>query len=345
MDWFEKITGFKELDYIATQSRLSVVDGHLESKHNRIRWAIGELDVPTLGSLRFDGSNLDPSPEPASFRCIAGDVRDLHRTAPQGALFQVASQFNLLEMIGPQVTPEEGVTRYEQDLTQGPACAIAAGAATIYRNYLMPLGDGVGQRVDRQVDCLRDLGDALGNGGGRLWQMRNGYPLCTEMGLEEIDGRLAQTSETERDRLRRLLRIGVHRGVQLTDGLLPRRLVSQAFCSALPVAYSNLPAARWASFAQLVLEAAYEATLRAAALYASDKRRTVYLTRLGGGAYGNDDRWINAAIRYAVLSVGLVEDLDIRLVCYRGVSAEMRRFGTSLNAELKQQWDAMVCDQ
>jgi hypothetical protein len=52
-----------------------------------------------------------------------------------GALFQVASQFNLLEMMSPSVTPEQGVTRYERDPTQGPACAVAAGAATIYRNY------------------------------------------------------------------------------------------------------------------------------------------------------------------------------------------------------------------
>ena len=45
----------------------------------------------------------------------------------RGALFQVASQFNMLEMVGPRVTPEEGVTRYEHDRTQGPACAMAAG--------------------------------------------------------------------------------------------------------------------------------------------------------------------------------------------------------------------------
>ena len=56
-----------------------------------------------------------------------------------GALFQVASQFNLLEMTGPSATPEDGVTRYSADHTQGPACAIAAGAATIYRNYFAPV--------------------------------------------------------------------------------------------------------------------------------------------------------------------------------------------------------------
>jgi len=53
------------------------------------------------------------------------------------ALFQAASQFNLLEMIVPHISPEQGVDRYENDFTQGPACAIACGAGTIYRNYFV----------------------------------------------------------------------------------------------------------------------------------------------------------------------------------------------------------------
>lgn len=344
MDWFERITGFKELDYVATQSQLSVVDGHLVSKHSQVRWAIGDLLTPTLGELEFEGAYLDPCLRPSTFQCIAGDVREMHRTAPAGALFQVASQFNLLEMVGPDVTPEHGVTRYQHDRTQGPACAIAAGAATIYRNYLMPLGDSVGQRVGRQVDCLSDLGEALGNDGGRLWQMRNGYAMCTASGLAAIDERLAQMSLAERGLLRRRLRIGVHRDVDVTDAHRPGRIVSQAFCSALPVAYSNLPVANWANFAPFVLEGAYEATLRAAALYATDERRTVYLTRLGGGAFGNDDRWIDAAIRSAVLRVGVLADLNICLVCYGGVTEEMQRFGTDLDEELKLRWDAMFSE-
>jgi len=32
---------------------------------------------------------------------------------------------------------KHGVTRYQHDHTQGPACAIACGAATIYRNYFV----------------------------------------------------------------------------------------------------------------------------------------------------------------------------------------------------------------
>jgi hypothetical protein len=70
-------------------------------------------------------------------------------TTPTSALFQVASQFNALEMVAPNITPEDGVTRYQHDRTQGPACAIAAGAATIYRNYFVPVAGGIGQTAAR----------------------------------------------------------------------------------------------------------------------------------------------------------------------------------------------------
>lgn len=68
-------------------------------------------------------------------REVVANVQNLHRDeSTAGSLFQVAS-FNLLEMGSPSVTPEAGVGIYENDHTQGPACAIAAGAGTIYRNY------------------------------------------------------------------------------------------------------------------------------------------------------------------------------------------------------------------
>jgi hypothetical protein len=75
-----------------------------------------------------------------------------------------------------------------------------------------------------------------------------------------------------------------------------------------------VPEALWATFARLVLEAAYEATLLCALenLGRGGSQR-VYLTRLGGGAFGNDDRWINDAI---VRALDLARDwpLDVRIV-------------------------------
>ena len=178
----------------------------------------------------------------------------------------MASQFNLLEMVAPHVTPEQGVARYAHDPTQGPACAISAGAGTIYRNYLVPVGDGIGQTRDRQIDTLAGVGEELSDLTGlpasRLWQMRNGYALCTAEGLSAINRLLGSASEDVLDRLRGRLAIGLYRDVEVTDG--SGRRVSQAYCSALPVAYSELPEEDWESFARLVLQASYEATLLAA---------------------------------------------------------------------------------
>ena len=64
-------------------------------------------------------------------------------------------------------------------LVARPACAIAAGAATIYRNYFVPMDVGIGQAEDRQIDCLADIGAAPGNDAGSLWRMRKGYAQCT----------------------------------------------------------------------------------------------------------------------------------------------------------------------
>lgn len=104
----------------------------------------------------------------------------MHRASEYaGALFEVASQFNMLEMTGPEVIPEQGVIRYQHDHTQGPACAIAAGAATIYRNYFAPVADGFRQTTQRQVDGLAVLGEALSEALDKpvnfLLQMSNGY--------------------------------------------------------------------------------------------------------------------------------------------------------------------------
>lgn len=320
MDWFERITGFHEGEYGDTQSRLSVKEGRLTSCHFERTWAIGTLETPTLADLRERAANLITGRGPTSVECLAADVRQLHALAENaGALFQVASQFNLLEMAGPSVTPEDGVTRYQYDRTQGPACALAAGAATIYRNYLVPLGGSIGQHRDEQIDCLSDIGEALGNNRESLWTMRNGYALCTEEGLKKIDHQVDELGDEGLDILRGRLRIGIHWNVEATDMAGPGHLVSQAFCSALPVAYSGISAPRWSRFARLVLEATYEATLLAAAI---NSTKTVFLTRVGGGAFGNETEWIHTAIRRAV---GVVKDagLDVRLVTYGSVSNDL----------------------
>ena len=304
-----------------------MVGNRLRSTVNDRSYAIGTLETPSLKELRDAAAPLVGGlAGKLSVTHVTGDARLLHRDAANaGALFQVASQFNLLEMTGPSVTPENGVTRYQRDHTQGPACAIAAGAATIYRNYFAPVDGGLGQTSQRQIDYLRDVGTALGNDGDALWKMRNGYALCSARGLAAIDRKLAALGAAGVDDVRDRLRIGLHWNVEATESDSPRHLVSQAFCSGLPVRYTSVPLHLWRSFATLVLEGAYEATLWAAVLNAHrHSSPVVYLTRIGGGAFGNDTSWIDGAIRRALRVVDGI-GLDVRIVSHGSPDEGLRR--------------------
>jgi hypothetical protein len=121
-DWFEDLVGFKEETYEGTRSKLDVQDGRLRSSVNKRSWSIGELQTPTVGDLRERARAVtDRVRGPLKVSCVVADVGHLHRDAAnQDALFQVASQFNLLEMTGPEVTPEDGVTRYVYDAPRAP---------------------------------------------------------------------------------------------------------------------------------------------------------------------------------------------------------------------------------
>lgn len=314
--WFEKLTGFAEESPEQVRANLSVDGRVLESRVNGRTLTFGELETPSLAELRHRVQTSGYETGALTIREVVAKVQDLHADGENvDALFQVASQFNLLEMVCPDVTPEDGITRYEKDPTQGPACAIAAGAGTIYRNYFVPVNGQAGQSATNQIDCLADIGVALGNTENRLWDMRNGYALPSQEGLVEIRQRLRASTEAELDALRALLRIGLQWGTQVTLAGCTH-LVSQAYCSALPIAYSGSPPEDWAEFARLILEATYEATLCAALVNARQTgSNTVFLTLIGGGAFCNEAAWIMDSLHRA-LDLYKQAALDVAIVSY-----------------------------
>lgn len=323
--WFETLIGCPEGSPQQVRENI-VLDGELlKSRVNGKVLACGRLETPSLAELRERVKVGKPGAGKLSVREIVANVQDLHRDISNaGALFQVASQFNLLEMVSSQVTPERGVGIYEHDRTQGPACAIAAGAGTIYRNYFAPVNGKIGQSAENQIDCLADFGEALGNSENRLWKMKNGYALPSREGLIEISKRLRESSEKELDELRKRLRIGIQWNTQVTIKNAKHR-VSQVYCSALPVAYCNHDSSLWESFARLVLEASYEATLCAAILNTqTNGNRTLFLTLLGGGAFGNKIDWIVDAIERG-LNLNKQVDLDVAIVSYGSSSQGVRQ--------------------
>ena len=316
MTWFQVLTGFHETSPDQVRKNISVDGDKLTSVVNGKVFTFGKLETPSLAELRDRVRSCAHATGRISVHEVVGNVMDLHvKRTNAGSLFQVASQFNLLEMISPSVTPESGVGIYETDHTQGPTCAIACGAGTIYRNYFAGANGQTGQSAGNQIDCLADIGIALNNSGNRLWEMKNGYALPTPEGLIEISNRLGKSNETELDKYRQLLRIGIQWNTQVTM-MESRHTVTQTYCSALPVAYTNHSADLWEIFARLVLEASYEATICTAILNSlSTGNNRVFLTLLGGGAFGNQDDWITDAIRRAV-DLYKNWDLDIAIVSY-----------------------------
>jgi len=325
--WFTELTGVEEqlhrgANHSRAQASLRVEGAQLVSAVNGREFTVGNLEIPSLGELR------QRTPETPvghlQIQELVGDARTLHANSEPNSLFQVASQANLLEMINPTNTPEMGVGVYEKDATQGPQCAIAAGAGTIYRNYFVPMPDGsIGQTRDNQIDCFAEFSEALQALADKrrpLWDMKNGYALPTKSGLKSVKGLLDTLAETDLDELKKLLRIGIQwdTEVTITD---EKKLVTQAYCSALPLAYSKFSRGEnkdsWQSVAQLVLDASYEATFLTGLInYAASGNNTIYLTLIGGGVFGNDPSWITTAIERSAQKF-YNTPLEVNIVSYQ----------------------------
>jgi len=324
-EWFEDAFGFAEKDFTTTKSMFEVCDhGTLLSKANNKKFHIGSFDVVTLDSLarRADEASLDAPDDfmlagDLSFVNIVADTRELYGDIENnGAVFQVSSLFNCLEtmkfngLVG-GLKKHEGVTKYADHEAQGSASAIACPPATIYRHYFANEPD--------QVDCLAKMGELVNNEQEKYWVMRNGYcePYVRGSILKfsqkiSADPQLAAAVKSK-------LQVGVHWDTEVWN---ETHRVTQVFCSGLPVAdfKSTASAADWEGFARAILEAAYEATLTAALVLATERgsRVKVYLTPVGGGVLGNRRRWIVESIDKA-LSVHRKDPLDVYLVHYADV--------------------------
>jgi hypothetical protein len=336
--------GFSETSYDEARRWLQLIPGKssespctIKSRANGKSFSAGTFSTPMLADLRAKGRQILKEMRPGSLKVSneLGDVAKKHTEAENRyATFQVASQFNCLEFVRPQVVPEEGVTKYVCDRTQGPACSIACGPATVFRNYFAQVrsGDVEGQTRYRQIDNLADVSRVLGNDSkGKLFEIKGGYTLSDGARLRKLDEVLMQLTEQGKlDDVRAALRIGVHKDVQVTSCSWgeqrvedSKQAVTQVFGSACAVAYNhNTDNRSWRNFASIVLEASYEATLWAALLNAHDHggrhgSRRVFLTCLGGGVFGNSMSWIMQAMHRAFEQFKDC-DLDVRIVTYAG---------------------------
>ncbi len=324
--WFENLTGFKEENPDQVRLNLEISGNTLISKVNGAKYNFGRLEVASLDELKNQSPTLETYKSKIHIEEVIGNIQTFHKEkSNNGAFFQAASQFNLLEMVAPSVTPERGVGIYEKDFTQGPACAIACGAGTIYRNYFANVNGKIGQSSNNQIDCLIDVGITLNNENSKLWKMSNGYVLASVEGLKNITKQIRNCSEEEYEKLKGKLRIGLQWDTEVTIGE-GKNLVTQAYCSALPIDYSCVELEYWTDFARLILDATYEATFFAALLnYHKTGNNKVFITLVGGGAFGNRIDWIIDAIRKSIYKFANTP-LDVKIVSYGSSNPSIRGY-------------------
>lgn len=257
----------------------------------------GRFATPTLGELRAGLRSKAIRDARARLSILHGrdvltDIGTLQATAPEGVLFQVASQFNCLEAPGPHVVP---VRQYVHDNTQGPRASVSALAGTLLRHHAAPTATG--ERFTQSSGrCLDLLGDVLHPG---IAEVRSGY-LSTASVRDLPAMAAALTAGFD------AIRLGVHDEVEVVFGhdwdgavLRPGARIAQVFTSTLALGgYGHddgSPALIQAR--RQLLRAAYVGTLLAAAVLG---KHTVVLTMIGGGVFGNPRAAIWEAIHHAL---------------------------------------------
>lgn len=338
--FFDVAFDFSETGYEETRIKLKSMCN--DNKLNKI-------DCGNFYTLSF----INPNPSftqrgCVTFKNIVGDARALHLDPTNAnATHQVASQTNCLEMVDPGKVPENGISIYEYDRTQGPICAMVAPAGLAFRNYLHQGGQTTTQQVDTFQEFHQFLKDKM-NTQTPLWSTRNGYMMFSNKNqLIKINTLLA-TSDNFRREARSKIQVGIQENVGIVDShsnSKQKHLANQVYCSGLPISYNDLPSNMWDGLGELVLEAVYENTLLSAVVnnFRNKKNMPVYLTMIGGGVFGMKHIQIKRAIVRACNIVAMKGyTLDVRLVHFGNFVPEYMNMSTRYPFQIqdaKSVWD------
>jgi hypothetical protein len=340
-NWFYKLFEFNETS-VPKKNKQNINDkikfvkednNIIAYTSNNKKYYCGLFIRPTYESLLcFLKMNLKITKEEESSilsinHITINDIFELHYKYPY-ATFQVASQLNCLEFTNISQTPDLGVTFYENDHTQGPACAIACGPATVYRNYVV--------NDTEQVNNLDSLEEFLKKKFNELyWSVINGYLVSDETKLTKLFNHFRDGTLTKNE-IKKYIRVGIGRESEVsfckrTDdkqyilcSFKEPILVSQVFCSAIPISYNdlNIPLKLWKPIAMTILEAMYESTIlyginNAIANNGAKHSNKIFLTFIGNGAFGNPKEWIAEAIQKSINNIRtLMQQQNINIQIY-----------------------------
>ena len=347
--WFKNIFGVEEKPDAARNTKIGIETDattgtvFLKCKvanANR-KYIAGRFYLDTLGNIKneaiaalqqFQRTDSSTWAFPNTLQVLNIVVNDIMNDTGylcnKDAVFQVASQTNCLEFTSENGKPEDGFTNYYNDLTQGPACSLAAPAGTYIRNYFsVPHGASFKEQTEaQQISTLSELTHQLGGGVDQYFTIRNGYIKMDAAQKTDFTTKLAdpllQGVNNMRDNFLNHIQIGVNLDTEvlldrINTQLIPydymndlrnKFTVTQVFCSA--VSFGAVPHGTVRNtkdptnidiLAKSILQAQYEATLWVGIINAIQKGiNAVYLTKVGGGVFENDDIWIYEAIERAL---------------------------------------------
>ncbi len=256
-------------------------------------WAAGRFETPSIAELRQRAAAL-PAGGAIRLSVLQGcspeaDIGALQARSEPASLFQVASQFNTLEAPSPRIV---NVREYVSDPTQGPRASVSAFPGTFLRHYQAPSKHG--RFVQRRGACLNLLAEALTGTGA---EVRDGYLSSDSIAdASRLAGQLEERFES--------IRIGLHEGVEVALGgnwggpvPTPPARIAQVFTSTLALGGYSSGVAPLRAACRPLLRAAYLGALLSACCL---RQKTVVLTMIGGGVFGNPAEEISRAILWAL---------------------------------------------
>ena len=311
---------------------------NISFKINDKSFAVGDFSCLPLPALKEKTQKLGAynNSSKLTYQYIPGDISDIiHRiTENDIVVVQAASQFNLLEMRAPEITPAKGITGYIQDNTQGPRVALSSPAGTLFRNYAVWNGTSqINTQINTLIDVMKDLGLTLsGNGDGSApaeigqYSYVNGYLYINPFSIQDAI-KLPTFQKTMDDKLR----VGIQWNTPSIHN--PNIKLCQVYSSGLPLGrYLRLigrgcmidgidgvtddmnidkfikvmineyyPLIK--PFAIALFASTFKCTLQAGVIHAlrhGKESCTVYLTAVGGGVFGNPHEWIKEGLLIAL---------------------------------------------
>eukprot|EP01127_Copromyxa_protea_P012213 TRINITY_DN3159_c0_g1_i1.p1 TRINITY_DN3159_c0_g1~~TRINITY_DN3159_c0_g1_i1.p1 ORF type:complete len:552 (+),score=76.16 TRINITY_DN3159_c0_g1_i1:185-1657(+) len=308
--WFHHITGCDESYFALNKEKFfrPMIDGNLclVNSITGKRYGVGKLSLISIYDLYSTVTNVPPVqkrrkiPPIELITCLDKesirfvDVAHLQAMPEnRNAVFQIASNFNGVEGATESFSPGSPnyCTNYHGDRTQGPAASISCGAGAIYRVFAPFYGPTVDpsewhQTKDVQMNFLSSLKDHF--------PTENGYVIYS--------GNEPKFPKKRGKKWYRLLgqyNVCLHRDQQVTLGHRtaagyeivtdPNQRVDQVCCAAVNMIQGasgckNNQLDKKQDKMKFILQAAYDGTYLAAL---ANHRKKIYLTLIGGGAFGN----------------------------------------------------------